>query len=58
MIAVPTGPYGLCGPYGLFSFEDEDDRAQELRESRGEHPGLPQSPRLLVRTVSVDVKQL
>ena len=51
-LAVHNSPYGLCGSKAALNLLSV--RAQELCESGGGRLG---SPSLMVRTVSVDVKQ-
>ena len=51
-VLVFNSPYGLCGRKATLNFKCL--RAQEMCESRGGRPGFPS---LIVRTVSVDVKQ-
>ena len=52
-LPVPNSPYSLCGRKATLN-KTLVLRAQELCESRGRRPGLPV---LIIRTVSVDVKQ-
>ena len=54
-VAVANSPYGLCGRKA--TLEEEEPKSSELRSRVKVEVDVLGSPSLIVRTISVDVKQ-